>query len=42
MLGCSKRTVLRIAADLDGRIIGGRMLFDRRTVAEYVEGKRSA
>jgi excisionase family DNA binding protein len=42
MLGCSKRTVLRIATDLDGRMIGRRLLFDRRTVAAYVEGKRSA
>jgi excisionase family DNA binding protein len=42
MLGCSKRTVQRNAADLDGSMIGGRLLFDRRTVAAYVEGKRSA
>lgn len=42
MLGCSKRTVLRIAADLDGRMIGGRLLFEQSTVAEYAEEKRSA
>ncbi|MDT4942872.1 MAG: hypothetical protein QOJ34_2961 [Pseudonocardiales bacterium] len=42
MLGCSKRTVQRIATDLDGQMIGRRLLFDRRTVAAYVEGKRSA
>jgi len=42
MLGCSKRTVLRLAADLDGRNVGGRLLFEQATVAEYVEGKLSA
>ena len=42
MLGRSKRTVLRLAADLDGRMIGGRLLLDRRTVANYAEAKRSA
>ena len=42
MLGRSKRTVLRLAADLDGRMVGGRLLLDRRTVAAYAEAKRSA
>ena len=42
MLTCSTRTVQRIAADLDGRSIGGRLLFDRCTVAAHVEGKQQS
>lgn len=42
MLVCSTRHARRLAADLDGQLIGGRLLFDRVTIAEYVEGKRSA
>jgi hypothetical protein len=42
MLGCSRRHATRLAADLDGRMIGGRFLFDRRTVADYAEEKCSA
>ena len=40
LLGLSPRQVRRIAADLDGQLVGGRLLFDRRTVPEYGEGKR--
>ncbi|RFZ48240.1 hypothetical protein MSS2_04756 [Mycobacterium marinum] len=36
MLGCSKRQTLRLAADLDGRIVGGRWLFPRSAVGQYV------
>jgi hypothetical protein len=42
MLGCSKRTVQRNAADFDGRLIGGRLLFELATVAEYAESKQHA
>lgn len=38
LLGRSKRQVTRIArSDLDGRLIGGRWLFDRAVVTEYAE-----
>lgn len=42
ILGVSKRQTQRLAADLDGQIVGGRWLFSRSAVAEYMEGKRSA
>ncbi|MDV6292244.1 helix-turn-helix domain-containing protein [Rhodococcus aetherivorans] len=35
MLALSKRQVQRIARSLDGRIIGGRWLFDRNAVSDY-------
>ena len=35
IVGRSKRQVQRLAADLGGRIVGGRWLFDRTEVAEY-------
>lgn len=40
ILGLSTRTVRRLAPDLDGQIIGGRMVFKRSTVVEYAEGRR--
>lgn len=35
MLGLSKRQVQRIARSLDGRLAGGRWVFDRAAVAAY-------
>ncbi len=35
ILGCSARYVRRIHADLDGRQIAGRWVFDRKTVNDY-------
>lgn len=40
MLGVSKRQCQRIAADLDGELIGGRWLFGRNAVVQYAEGRR--
>ncbi|CPR11950.1 hypothetical protein BN971_03243 [Mycobacterium bohemicum DSM 44277] len=40
VLGLSKRQCQRIAADLGGRIVGGRWLFGRAAVSEYAEGRR--
>jgi hypothetical protein len=37
ILDLSKRQIHRLAADLDGRIVGGRWLFDLGTVTEYAE-----
>jgi hypothetical protein len=37
MLGCSLSTVLRRAADLDGRIVGRQFVFPARAVREYRE-----
>lgn len=43
ILGISKRQVQRLAADLDGQLIGGRWLFERETVETYAtEGPRYA
>lgn len=42
LLGKSKRQIQRLAADLDGKIIGGRWLFNRASVTEYAEGENSA
>lgn len=39
LLGYSTRHVRRIAADLDGRLVAGRWIFHRRTVAEYADAK---
>ncbi|BBZ25421.1 helix-turn-helix domain-containing protein [Mycolicibacter hiberniae] len=41
ILSCSTRWVRRIRDQLDGRDIGGRWLFPRRTVVMYVERKAS-
>ena len=35
MLGCSLSTVLRRAADLEGRIVGSQYVFPARVVREY-------
>jgi hypothetical protein len=35
ILGWSERTVRRRAADLDGRLVGDRLVFDARVVREY-------
>ena len=40
MLGCSKRQAQRLASDLEAEIVGGRWLFRRSAVTEYVEGRR--
>jgi len=40
--GKSKRQCQRIAADLDGKIIGGRWLFSRAAVIDYAEEKGHA
>ena len=42
LLGCSKRTIHRLAADLDGEIVFGRWLFSRDAVTEYAERRRGA
>jgi Helix-turn-helix domain len=42
ILGISKRQAQRLAADLDGKIVGGRWIFTRAAVIEYSEGKCSA
>lgn len=42
MLGRSKRQAVRLANDLDGRIVSGRWIFSRHAVADYVEGMRHA
>jgi hypothetical protein len=38
-LGLSTRQVRRLTADLDGEIVGGRLVFRRSTVVEYAEEK---
>lgn len=40
MLGRSKRQVQRLAADLDGRLVGGRWLFNPAVVRDYAEKLR--
>lgn len=40
ILGCTTRTVTRIASDLDGRKVGRDWIFDRLAVIEYAAGKR--
>jgi hypothetical protein len=42
VLGCSKRHVIRLAADLDSQLIGGRWLFNPNTVTAYAEGRQHA
>ena len=37
MLGWGERRVRRHAADLDGRIVGGRMLYPQSSVREYAD-----
>jgi hypothetical protein len=39
LLDCSQQWVRRIRDELDGRNVGGRWLFPRQTVVEYVERK---
>ncbi|WP_141213961.1 helix-turn-helix domain-containing protein [Mycobacterium marinum] len=41
ILGLSTRQVRRLAPDLDGEAIGGRIVFKRSTVIEYAEGRRN-
>lgn len=38
LLGCSDRHARRLAPLLGGRLVGGRLLFDRRAVEEHVAG----
>ena len=40
ILDLSKRQVQRLAADLDGRIVDGRWVFNLKAVMEYAEGKQ--
>lgn len=40
LLGLSTRQLRRLAADLDGEMIGGRRIYNLRTVSEYAEEKR--
>ena len=40
ILGLSTRTVRRLAPDLDGEIIGGRLVFSRATIIEYAQERR--
>ena len=40
MLGCSLSTVLRRAADLEGRIVGRHFVFPARAVEEYREAMK--
>jgi Helix-turn-helix domain len=40
MLGISKRQAQRLGRDLDGVRIGGRWVFRKATVREYMEAKR--
>ncbi|WP_072688413.1 hypothetical protein [Rhodococcus marinonascens] len=42
MHGCSARQARRLAPDLDGRISGGRWVFDRRTVTEYAQNRNAS
>ncbi|BCQ09667.1 hypothetical protein JMUB5695_03117 [Mycobacterium heckeshornense] len=39
-LGVSARHVRRLAADLDGQLVGGRWLFPADAVSEYAEERR--
>ncbi|GJO37411.1 hypothetical protein NJB1604_02150 [Mycobacterium marinum] len=41
ILGLSTRQVRRLAPDLNGEIIGGRIVFRRSTVTEYAQEKRN-
>lgn len=41
ILGCSTRYIRRIASDLDGQRIAGRWIFNRATVTEYADAKRT-
>lgn len=40
ILGCTRRTVIRLAADLDGHKTGRDWIFHHHKVTEYAEGKR--
>lgn len=39
ILGCTRRHIRRLAADLDGQQIGREWIFRRATVTEYAEAK---
>ncbi|MBZ4558587.1 helix-turn-helix domain-containing protein [Mycobacterium avium subsp. hominissuis] len=39
ILGLSKRQCQRLAADLDGQLVGGRWQFSRAAVVEYQKGR---
>lgn len=39
ILGCTTRTISRIASDLDGTKIGRDWIFPRRSVIDYAEGR---
>lgn len=41
ILGCSRRHVTRLAADLDGQQIAGRWIFHHHNVTEYAQAKRT-
>lgn len=40
LLGCSTRTVRRLAADLDAHQVSGRWVYTRRAVLEYQEARQ--
>ncbi|RAL32871.1 hypothetical protein [Rhodococcus sp. AQ5-07] len=40
ILGLSSRQTRRIAEDLDGRIVGGRWMFERHTVTEFARTQK--
>lgn len=42
ILGCTRRTVIRLAADLDGHKHGRDWIFHRHNVIEYAEGRRES
>lgn len=41
-LGCSPRTARRLAARLDGQLVGGRWMLDRHAVQQHLEGQNAA
>lgn len=42
ILGCTPRTVIRLAADLDGHKLGRDWIFHRHKVIEYANGRRES
>ncbi len=40
LLGCSNRTVRRLAPKLGGKLVSGRWVLSRQAVAEHIEGAK--
>ncbi len=40
ILGCTRRTVIRLAADLDGHKLGRDWIFNRHKVTDYADGRK--